>query len=135
MEAPFILSQADGRPMYLQIIEHIKLMIANDEWQQGYKLPSIRELAVALKVSVITVKRAYQDLENDGVIFTQQGKGSFVSGGENLGLKMKQQELDKQLQAALSTAQSLGLDTNALVDRMKQLAQLAKSQTEGNSDE
>ncbi len=135
MEAPFILSQTDGRPMYLQIIEQINLKIALDDWPQGYKLPSIRELAVALKVSVITVKRAYQELENEGAIYTQQGKGSFVSEGENMGLKMKQDELDEQLKSALRTAKFLGMDLNDVQQRMNELAQLATRQTEDNNDE
>ena len=135
METPFILSQTDGRPMYLQIIEQINLKIALDDWPKGYKLPSIRELAVALKVSVITVKRAYQELENEGSIYTQQGKGSFVSEGENMGLKMKQDELDDQLNAALMTAKFLGMDMQAVLRRMNELAQQANSQTEGDNNE
>ena len=135
MEAPFILSQTDGRPMYLQIIEQINLKIAIDDWPGGHKLPSIRELAVALKVSVITVKRAYQELENEGAIYTQQGKGSFVSEGENMGLKMKQDELDQQLRSALVTAKFLGMDLDAVKQRMNELAQLANSQNEDNDDE
>ena len=123
MESPFILSQTDGRAMYLQIIEQIKNKIALGDWPQGYKLPSIRELAVALKVSVITVKRAYQELENEQVIYTQQGKGSFVADGENMGLKMKQQELDEQLNKALETAKFLGMDIEELSKRLTQLAQ------------
>ena len=122
MESPFILSQTDGRAMYLQIIEQIKNKIALGDWPQGFKLPSIRELAVALKVSVITVKRAYQELENEHVIYTQQGKGSFVADGENIGLKMKQQELDEQLKSALETASFLGMDLKELNERLAQLA-------------
>jgi GntR family transcriptional regulator len=131
MESPFILSQADGRAMYLQIIEQIKNKIALGDWPQGYKLPSIRELAVALKVSVITVKRAYQELENEQVIYTQQGKGSFVADGENIGLKMKQQELDEHLNKALVTAKFLGMDVKELSERLSQLAQTKR----GNEDE
>ena len=135
MEAPFILSQTDGRPMYLQIIEQINQKIALDDWPGGYKLPSIRELAVALKVSVITVKRAYQELEIEGAIYTQQGKGSFVSEGENIGLKMKQEELDEQLTSALVTAKFLGMDLKAVQQRMNELAQQANSQIEDDNNE
>ena len=135
MDSPFILSQTDGRPMYMQIIEQINLKIALNDWPKGYKLPSIPELAVALKVSVITVKRAYQELENEGAIYTQQGKGSFVTEGENMGLKMKQDELDQQLQAALSTARLLGMDISAVQQRINELAQQASSHSEGNDNE
>ena len=74
-----LISQADRRPMYLQIMEQIRRRIAIGDWQPGHELPSIRALAAAVQVSVITVKRAYLELERDGVIVTRQGKGSFVA--------------------------------------------------------
>lgn len=122
MESHFLLSQTDGRPMYLQIIEQIKNKIAVGDWQQGFKLPSIREFAVTLKVSVITVKRAYQELENQGVIVTQQGKGSFVSSGENMSLKIRKQEIDVHLVEALKKANTLGISIDELLDRLGNLA-------------
>jgi DNA-binding transcriptional MocR family regulator len=61
--------------MYLQIMEQIKRRIAVGDWKAGEALPSIRQLAADLQVSVITVKRAYLELEREGVIATQHGKG------------------------------------------------------------
>jgi len=121
MESYFILSQTDGRPMYLQIIEQIKNKIAVNDWQAGFKLPSIREFAVSLKVSVITVKRAYQDLEVQGVIVTQQGKGSFVAGGENMSLKMKQEELDIHIVEVLKTASILDMNIDEIIERLQRI--------------
>ena len=121
MTHDFILSQSDGRPMYLQIIEQIKLRIAVGDWQPGFKLPSIRELAVATRVSVITVKRAYQELENDGVIVTQQGKGSFVAQVDDLGTRLKTEELDKHLGDAIDVARSLGMPPLELIERLEAL--------------
>ncbi|MEM1092869.1 MAG: GntR family transcriptional regulator [Pseudomonadota bacterium] len=115
----FILSQSDGRPMYLQIMEQIKLRIAVGDWQPGFKLPSIRELAVDAKVSVITIKRAYQDLENEGVIVTQQGKGSFVAAVDDLGSRLKEAELDQHLMQVMKTAKSLRLDVEELISRLR----------------
>ncbi|MEM7706443.1 MAG: GntR family transcriptional regulator [Pseudomonadota bacterium] len=115
----FILSQSDGRPMYLQIMEQIKLRIAVGDWQPGFKLPSIRELAVDAKVSVITIKRAYQDLENEGVIVTQQGKGSFVAAVDDLGSRLKEAELDQHLTQVMKTAKSLRLDVEELISRLR----------------
>ena len=80
-DAGFILSQTDGRPMYLQIIEQIRQRIAVGDWPAGEQLPSIRQLAIDLGVSVITVKRAYFELEREDVIVTQHGKGSVVANG------------------------------------------------------
>src|SRR5580698_10299065 len=76
MHSDIVISQSDGRPMYLQIMEQIKQRIAMGEWAPGSEIPSIRQLAVALRVSVITIKRAYLELEREGAIVTQHGKGS-----------------------------------------------------------
>ncbi len=76
-----VISQTDGRPMYLQIVEQIQQRVVAGDWPAGAELPSIRQLAVALRVSVITVKRAYYELEREGVIVTQQGKGSTIAAG------------------------------------------------------
>ncbi len=115
----FILSQSDGRPMYLQIMEQIKLRIAVGDWQPGFKLPSIRELAVDAKVSVITIKRAYQDLETEGVIVTQQGKGSFVAAEDDIGQRLKEAELDQHLTQVIKTAKSVQLDVEELISRLR----------------
>ena len=79
MNTQMLLSQTDSRPMYLQIMDEISRRVALGDWPPGHRLPSIRELAIDLKVSVITVKRAYLELERSGVIITQQGRGSWVS--------------------------------------------------------
>lgn len=132
MVLDFILSQSDGRPMYLQIMAQIKQRITSGDWPIGTPLPSIREMAVAAKVSVITVKRAYQELEAEGVIVTQQGKGSFVAQIENLSVKLKEEEMDKHLKAALAIAQSLGLDLAQLQQRLAGLQ--TQQQTEEAAD-
>ena len=79
MDSGVLISQSDKRPIYLQIIEQIKRRIAVGDWTEGQPIPSIRQLAVDLQVSVITVKRAYLELEREGVIVTQQGRGSRVA--------------------------------------------------------
>lgn len=122
MDPHLILSQTDGRPMYLQIMEQIKQLIAVGDWQPGTKVPSIRELAVATQVSVITVKRAYQELEREGVLMTQAGVGSFVAQNETLGVQIMQSEIDKHLTAALTHAKAFGLSTQDLLERLQQLA-------------
>lgn len=120
---PFlVLSQKDGRPMYLQIMEQIKQLVANGDWQQGEKVPSIRELAAATRVSVITVKRAYQELEREGVLDTQHGVGSFVANNKDLGNQIMQAEIDKHLKDALSHAKSYGISLTDLMARLQQLS-------------
>lgn len=74
-----IISNTSKNPIYQQIVDQIKELILKDKLKQGDPLPSIRGLARDLKVSVITTKRAYEELEKEGLIETVQGKGSFVA--------------------------------------------------------
>lgn len=76
-----IISNADARPIYEQIARQITAMIMAGRLTEGEQLPSIRALASELHVSVITTKRAYADLEEQGFVETVPGKGCFVAGG------------------------------------------------------
>ena len=116
---PFVLSQTDGRPMYAQIMDQVQQRIAVGDWAPGTKLPSIRELAVALRVSVITVKRAYLELERNGSIVTQQGRGSWVSESSDPD-ESRRTELGRHLEQAAALAAALGLsgqELHTLLDR------------------
>jgi GntR family transcriptional regulator len=114
----FVISQTDGRPLYLQIMEQIKQKIAVGDWEQGQELPSIRQLAIDLMVSVITVKRAYFELEREGVILTQQGRASTVAASAELGSRICEQELQQHLAAAVRLAIKLGLTPEQLVSEL-----------------
>jgi len=123
------LSQADRRPMYLQIMEQIRHRIAVGDWLPGQEIPSIRALAVDIKVSVITVKRAYLELEHAGVVVTRQGRGTYVADDAQLGTRLNQEELDRQLAAAVDTARLLGLDEDALKLRLSEAIRKNREQT------
>ena len=120
MNGAFGISQSDKRPMYLQIMEQIKQRIAVGDWIEGQSIPSIRQLAVDLQVSVITVKRAYLELEREGIIVTQQGKGSHVSSTPGLGARLREQELDQHLEQATRIAGLLGLRQKELEHRLRE---------------
>ena len=75
-----IISNSSGVPLYEQIEEQIKRQIMTGELHEGEALPSMRILAKELRISIITTKRAYEDLERDGFIVSVTGKGSFVKG-------------------------------------------------------
>jgi GntR family transcriptional regulator len=107
--------------MYLQIMEQIKHRVAAGDWLPGQDIPSIRALAVDLRVSVITVKRAYLELERAGVIVSRQGKGSFVADDVGLGTSLQEQELDQHLEAAVGIARLLGLDEGQLEARLNKV--------------
>ena len=87
-----IISNASGKPIYEQIVSQIKQLILSNALQAGDALPSMRLLAKDLRISVITTKRAYEELEREGFIETIVGKGSFVASkneGNRLGLPMR----------------------------------------------
>jgi GntR family transcriptional regulator len=119
MHSGMNISQTDARPMYLQIMEQIRQRIAAGDWPPGKELPSIRALAVDLRVSVITVKRAYLELENAGVIVTRHGKGSFVGESNGLASELNDQKLDQHLAAAAEVARLLGLSEEELTARLR----------------
>jgi GntR family transcriptional regulator len=119
MHSSINISQTDARPMYLQIMEQIRARIAAGDWAAGKELPSIRALAAALSVSVITVKRAYLELENGGVIVTRHGKGSFVADVNGLAGELKAEELNEHLTAAAGLGRQLGLTPDELAERLR----------------
>lgn len=119
-DGAFTISQTDKRPMYLQIIEQIKQRIMVGDWAEGQAIPSIRQLAADLEVSVITVKRAYLELEREGVIVTQQGKGSHVAPMPGLGTRLREQELEQHLEQATRIAAMLGMRAKELEHRLRE---------------
>jgi len=113
------ISQTDARPMYLQILEQIRARVAAGDWPPGKELPSIRALAAALNVSVITIKRAYLDLENEGVIVTRHGKGSFVADVNGLAGELQDARLEAHLTEAATLGRQLGLSEEDLAARLR----------------
>ena len=120
MHGAFTISQTDKRPIYLQIMEQIIQRIAVGDWTEGQAIPSIRQLAVDLQVSVITVKRAYLELEREGVIVTQHGKGSHVASTPGLGARLREQELQQHLEQATRIAAMLGIRPRQLEARLRE---------------
>ena len=121
MHSPFVISQADPRPLYQQIKDQLRHRIAVGELKPGDEIPSIRQLAADIRVSVITIKRAYLELELEGVILTRQGRGSFVSDNVQLGDTMKEQELQAHLRAAVQAAVLLQLTEEELIERLREV--------------
>ncbi|MGN0379881.1 MAG: GntR family transcriptional regulator [Butyrivibrio sp.] len=96
-----IISNSSGVPIYEQIEEQIKSQIMTGELSEGEALPSMRILAKELKISIITTKRAYEDLERDGFIESVTGKGSFVKG---INSEMVKENMMFAIQELLETA-------------------------------
>ena len=120
MNGGFVISQTDKRPIYLQIMDQIRQRVSVGDWAEGQPIPSIRQLAADLQVSVITVKRAYLELEREGVIVTQQGKGSQVAPNPGLGMRLQEEELNRHLEQAVRLAEMLGLRPKELEGRLRE---------------
>ena len=110
-----IISNSSGKPIYEQITAQIKANILQGVLKEGDQLPSIRALANSLGVSVITTKRAYSDLEEQGFIQTVQGKGSFVSSGNEEFLQEERlKRVEDHLAKAVDEARLAGIDSQQL---------------------
>lgn len=114
-----LISNTSGEPLYEQIENQIKSAILAGAIAQGGQLPSIRFLAKELRVSIITTKRAYENLEQQGFIKTVQGKGTFVSLDNlerlrEISLAQIEEELDK----AVTRAKSIGMPLSQLYERL-----------------
>ena len=113
-----ILSQTGG-PLYQQIVNQIKQKIAVGEWVAREEIPSIRQLAAELRVSVITVKRAYLEMERAGLIVTQHGKGSFVAADVAPGAEIFEQEIAGHLEEVARLGASMGMSEREIVSRLR----------------
>lgn len=105
-----IISNASDKPIYEQIVMQMKDLILAGDLQEGQQLPSIRALASDLRISVITTKRAYEDLEADGFITTMPGRGSFVAP-QNPALHREEslKQMEEHLQHAIDAARRGGI--------------------------
>lgn len=114
--------------MYLQIMEQIKQRIAVGDWKKGEEIPSIRQLAIALRVSVITVKRAYLELDREGVIVTQHGKGSTVATAPDVRPRLYDEELALHLNQVARLGALLGITPEELASRVIRAAEQLKEE-------
>ncbi len=105
-----IINNSSMQPIYEQIVEQIKSEILKGNMKQEQRLQSVRELAKDLRISALTVKKAYDTLEQEGFIVTVHGKGSFVSGvNQNLILEEQRKEVEKDFENAIRKGKSCGM--------------------------
>ncbi len=117
-----IISNSDSRPIYEQITAQIKNLIISGELKAGDTLPSMRFLAKELRISVITTKRAYEELERDGFIETVAGKGSFVAGMNTEFIREEHLRIaEEHLQKAVEAAKSAGISKDELAETLEML--------------
>ena len=113
-----IISSNTSKPIYEQITSQIKAMIMNGILQTGSPIPSMRALAKSLHVSVITVQRAYEDLQRDGFIETTVGRGSFVSAQNK---DFYQEEQQKKVEEHLQKAVDISKVSNISLEKLTEL--------------
>lgn len=112
-----IISNSSKKPIYEQITDQLKQQMMSGYLKEGDPLPSMRALARDLHISVITTKRAYEDLERDGFIETVVGKGSFVASHNSHLLKEEQQrQIETYLTKAVSLSKSCGISYDELTE-------------------
>ncbi|WP_066495208.1 GntR family transcriptional regulator [Abyssisolibacter fermentans] len=117
-----IISNSSNQPIYEQIVDQIKGLILKNDLEEGDGLPSIRNLAKELQISVITTKRAYEILEREGFIETVRGKGSFVAAQNKELLKEKKMKvIEDKLVEVVNEGKMLGLSLEELLEMLSVL--------------
>ncbi len=115
-----IVSNSSNEPIYEQISKQIKAHILKGELKEGDLLPSIRGLARDLQISVITTKRAYEELEKEGFIETVQGKGSYVAGqNKEIMREKKLNIIEEKLSKIVEESKALGISFNEILEILK----------------
>jgi GntR family transcriptional regulator len=117
-----LISNTSGEPIYAQIVNQIRQMILQGELISGTPLPSIRLLAKELQISVITTKRAYEELEREGLINSIVGKGSFVSGADQEFIREQRlRMMENKMKEIIDESKMLGIDFAEFSEMLKLL--------------
>ncbi len=116
-----IISNSSGEPIYLQICTQIKALIMNDVLKEGDALPSMRLLAKQLRISVITTKRAYEELERDGFIESYTGKGSFV---KKQNPELMREEILRQIESLFEEACQKASQCGIPLEELKEMLEI-----------
>lgn len=116
-----IISNSSNDPIYLQIVNQIKAAIMSGELAQGEALPSMRNLAMQMRVSLITTKRAYEELERDGFIESYTGKGSFVKAQNK---ELLREESLKQAEELISKAVEKAKISGVSLEELQELLEM-----------
>lgn len=122
-----IISSNTSKPIYEQITSQLKAQIMRGDLQTGDPIPSMRALAKSLHISVITVQRAYEDLQRDGFIETTVGRGSFVSAQNK---DFFQEEQQKQIETHLQQATEIAHTSNIPLEKLQELISLFYAEEE-----
>lgn len=107
------------RPIYAQIIDHIRLFIASGEYKAGEKLPSVREIAQEAGVNPNTMQRAFAELESQGLVFANRTSGRFITEDEGMIKELKKELASDAIRTFLDSMEQIGYNKNETVELMK----------------
>lgn len=110
----------DKMPIYLQIMDRIKMDIVTEKLKAKDKLPSVREMAMTLKVNPNTLQRAYQELERLGIVYTQRGMGTFVGEKNNMVDELKEEMAKEVMDSFILGMKRLGFKEDEIMERISQ---------------
>jgi GntR family transcriptional regulator len=123
------ISTTDGVPVYRQIANQVKYLVAVGRLATGEQLPPVRALAERLLVNPNTVARAYRELESAGVITSRQGSGAFVAGnGATLTFREQQKVLEERIDMLLADASNLNVDITTVIKMLRDRSRKIKSE-------
>ena len=121
------LSSSDGVPIYRQIVNQVKYLVASGRLVPGERLPPVRKLAEQLVVNPNTVARAYRELESESVVTARRGAGAFVSDdGSPLARREQSKIINDRIDALLAEASNMNVDTKMLIKLVRRRSRLIK---------
>ena len=124
------LSPRDGLPIYRQIVNQVKYLVASGLLQPGEELPPIRTLALQLKVTPNTIVKAYHELEISGVVYKRQGSGTFVSEGrQQIALRERRRIIEQRIDALLAEAHQLNFTADDILRMVRERKAAMDSET------
>jgi GntR family transcriptional regulator len=121
MDLPFQIDQKSGIPIYIQIMDQIKHLIATGSLETGDQLPTIREMAVHLTINLHTVAHAYAELEREEVLTVKRGRGTFVANGQHLENieSVRQKKLQSLIDSLFVEAMNLGYEQKEVKEALE----------------
>ncbi|MCY7485014.1 GntR family transcriptional regulator [Paenibacillus alvei] len=128
MFIPIQINENSSEPLYAQIKHQLRALILSGQVEEGMLLPSIREFANQLQCSVITVRRVYQDLENEGLLRTKQGTGTFVTPIQAAERdRYRKEAIERALEQAVEAAMHVDVSTEELMMMLREIIERKRS--------
>lgn len=109
------------RPIYIQLVEIIRTKIVSGNLKKGEKLPSVRELALTMKVNPNTMQKALVELENEGLVYTERTNGKFVTEDEDLIEKVKKELAKEKVNTYLNSMKNIGISFEEAINYLQEL--------------